>query len=90
MQFVRDRFVYLHGIEHHIFTPANFVERCKRDAEKCGKKPSLRSDVRVEWRWTEVVRVKYLLNDTRRDLGENWCMNFAVSSLYESFIFKTF
>ena len=38
INFLRDKFLNLQGIEFHIFTPENLVERCKQDVEKCGKK----------------------------------------------------
>ena len=37
MNFLRDRFLNLHGIEFRIFTPENLTERCKRDVENAVK-----------------------------------------------------
>ena len=38
INFLRNKFLNLQGIEFHILIPENHIERCKKDVEKCGKK----------------------------------------------------
>ena len=63
-----DGFLDLHEIEFHDFTQENLLQRCERDVGKNGIKYSVRLDVGVKWRRTEVERVKYFSNDTGSDL----------------------